>query len=192
MKLVALFLFTSLVMIAQDKNELPYYEIPEAPENYKAGTVAARMIDGLGFRFYWVTEGLTKHDLEYKPSESGKSTAETVQHIFELSEMILNTAMQQVNDFTVEPKALTYKEMRNQTLLNLKKASDILLKQDNLEDHKLIFKSTNGTREFPFWNLINGPIADAIWHCGQVVSFRRSSGNPYNSKASVLTGKVKN
>jgi hypothetical protein len=45
--------------------------------------------------------------------------------------------------------------------------------------------------EFPFWNQLNGPIADALWHCGQVISFRRSSGNPYNSKASVFSGKVR-
>ena len=36
-----------------------------------------------------------------------------------------------------------------------------------------------------------GPIADALWHVGQVVTFRRSSGNPFNSKASVFTGKVR-
>ena len=41
------------------------------------------------------------------------------------------------------------------------------------------------------WNQINGPIADALWHCGQVVSFRRASGNPYNSKASLFTGKLR-
>lgn len=43
----------------------------------------------------------------------------------------------------------------------------------------------------PFYNLINGPIADAIWHTGQLASFRRSSGNPINSKVNHFTGKVK-
>jgi len=33
---------------AQDK-ELPYYELPEYSKTYTAGTVAARMVDGLGF-----------------------------------------------------------------------------------------------------------------------------------------------
>ena len=44
--------------------------------------------------------------------------------------------------------------------------------------------------EFPLWNLINGPIQDAVWHSGQVVAFRRASGNPINSKISVFNGKV--
>lgn len=39
--------------------------------------------------------------------------------------------------------------------------------------------------------MLNGPIADALWHVGQVVSFRRSSGNPFNSKVSVFSGKVR-
>jgi hypothetical protein len=55
---------------------------------------------------------------------------------------------------------------------------------------KVIFKSDTGTREFPFWNILNGPVDDALWHVGQVITFRRSSGNPYNNKASVFTGKV--
>ncbi len=50
-------------------------------------------------------------------------------------------------------------------------------------------KRRSGTVEYPFWNNINGPIADAIWHVGQVVSFRRSSGNPFPKGVSVLTGK---
>jgi hypothetical protein len=77
------------------------------------------------------------------------------------------------------------------TLENLKKAADILRDSEDLSQFKIIFKGENGSREFPFWNQINGPIEDAIWHCGQVVSFRRSSGNPFNSKASVFTGKLR-
>ncbi|MFT7499284.1 MAG: hypothetical protein ACI8QP_001887, partial [Porticoccaceae bacterium] len=45
--------------------------------------------------------------------------------------------------------------------------------------------------EYPFWDLINGPIEDAVWHSGQLVSFRRSSGNPMNPKVNFLTGKVR-
>ena len=44
--------------------------------------------------------------------------------------------------------------------------------------------------EFPFWNQLNGPIEDAVWHCGQIVAFRRASGNPISKKISVFTGKV--
>jgi hypothetical protein len=40
------------------------------------------------------------------------------------------------------------------------------------------------------YNLINGPIADATWHTGQVASFRRSSGNPIHSKINQFSGTV--
>ena len=77
------------------------------------------------------------------------------------------------------------------TLLNFKTAADALRSEKDLTDFKLIFKSDKGSREFPFWNNINGPIADAIWHTGQVVLMRRASGNPFNSKVSVFNGKLR-
>ena len=71
-------------------------------------------------------------------------------------------------------------------------ASDILKSgKQKLEDSKMIFKNGDKSTEYPFWNEINGPISDALWHIGQVVTFRRSSGNPFNSKVSVLSGKVR-
>lgn len=53
--------------------ELPYKQIPEYPEQYTSGNVIARFIDGLGYRYYWATEGLREQDLAYKPSEKGKN-----------------------------------------------------------------------------------------------------------------------
>jgi hypothetical protein len=49
-----------------------------------------------------------------------------------------------------------------------------------------------GDTKLPFWNMINSPISDYLWHIGQVVSFRRSSGNPFNSKVEVFLGKIMN
>ena len=60
-----------------------------------------------------------------------------------------------------------------------------------LDEFDIVFINGERKTEFPFWNLLNGPIADALWHVGQVVTFRRSSGNPFNAKASVLTGKLR-
>jgi len=179
----------SLNMIdAQNKMEekLPYYEIPEYSKEYTAGTVAARMVDGLGFRYYWATEGLRDEDLAYKPSEDGRTTAETIDHIYGLTKVIVNSALNKPNTRVEEPE-MTFAEKRKKTLENIKIAADILRVSKDVSKFKTIF----GNNEYPFWNQINGPIADAIWHCGQVISFRRSSGNPYNSKASVFSGKVR-
>ena len=73
------------------------------------------------------------------------------------------------------------------TLENLQQASETLKNSKDIGQYKMIF----GEKEFPFWNAINGPIADAIWHVGQVVSFRRSSGNPINPKINHLSGTIK-
>ena len=189
-----LFIFSCALSIsAQDKDQaqLPYYEIPDASDTYTAGTVVARMIDGLGFRYYWATEGLRAEDLAFRPNEDARTTAETIDHIYGLSNVIVNAALKKANDRSVERPELSFSEKREQTLINFKTAADIMRTQDDLSSFNIIFKSDKGTSEFPFWNNINGPIEDAVWHCGQVVLLRRSSGNPFNSKASVFRGKVR-
>ena len=177
-------------VMSQEEN-LPYFEIPEYSDNYSAGTVAARMIDGLGFRYYWATDGLREQDLKFKPSEEARTCGETVDHILGLSKVIVNSTLNKANERGLDEPVLAFNEKRKQTLLNLKTAADILRKSDDLSGFTIAFKNDKGTAEYPFWNNINGPIADAIWHCGQIVSLRRSSGNPFNSKASLFTGKLR-
>lgn len=188
--LLVILIFMINSVTSQNK-ELPYYEIPDASEKYTAGTVVARLVDGLGFRFYWATEGLRDEDLAFKPSEDGRTTGETVDHIYGLTKVILNSALKLPNGNSEEDE-MTFAEKREKTLKMLKQASDIFRVSDDLSEFTIVFQRGENTSEFPFWNQINGPIADALWHCGQVITHRRTSGNPYNSKASVFTGKVRN
>jgi len=85
-------IFISTTAKAQDvaTTDLPYYQIPDYPEKFTAGTVAARVIDGLGFRYYWATESLRDVDLNYKPNDSARTTLETIDHIYGLSNVIVN------------------------------------------------------------------------------------------------------
>lgn len=178
----------------ESNNNLPFYQIPDYPASFTATGVAARLIDGLGFRYYWGTEGLRVEDLEYKPSEEGRTTLETLEHIHGLTKVVVNGVKSEPNVRRGgEREKLTYQELREKTLNNLKDASDLLhaMDDDQMDSLKIIFQRQDSSSEFPFWNLINGPIADAIWHVGQVVTFRRSSGNPFNSRASVFTGKLR-
>jgi len=187
-----LFLFFSIFssMQAQD---LPYFQIPEYPESYTAGSVSARMVDGLGFRYYWATEGLRPEDLNYKPSEKGRTSDETIAHIYGLSKVVVNATLKQTNDRPETLQILTFEEKRKKTLENFKTAADILRKADvkEMEEFIIIFGSGDKETKYPFWNNINGPIADAIWHAGQVVLLRRASGNPFNAKVSVFTGRLR-
>ena len=87
----ALFSLLCLLFFAQlhaQKASDYYYEIPEYPEVYTANTTSARMVDGLGFRYYWATEGLRAEDLQHKASESGRTSFETITHIYGLSKFI--------------------------------------------------------------------------------------------------------
>ncbi len=170
---------------AQNNTRPYYYEIPEAPKEYTAATVVSRMVDGLGFRYYWATEGLRPEDLTFKPNESARTTEQTIDHILGLSQVILNSTLKVANG--AKQPEMTFEEKRKKTLENLEKAAKILRNSKDISEYKIIF----GKTEFPYWNQINGPISDALWHTGQVVSFRRSSGNPFPKGVSVLRGTKK-
>lgn len=190
MKSFSFLILVCTVISSSAQEKLPYYEIPEAPETFTAGNVVSRMIDGVGFRYYWGTEGLREKDLSFKPSEEARSSFETIKHIYGLTNVILNSVTQQVNTGEKIPE-MSFHEIRKKTLINLKKTSDILRGSDDISKFNIVFKRGDNSSEFPFWNQLNGPISDALWHIGQVVTFRRSSGNPFNSKASLFSGKLR-
>lgn len=169
-----------------------YHSIAAYPESYSAETVAARMIDGLAFRYYWATEGLRQEDLDYKPSSEARTSQETIDHILSLSAIVFATA--KGNPYSgIHYSDMTFVEKRAATLNYLEMASELLKSTDTpgLDSLMIKFQFDERSSEYPFWNLINGPISDAIWHVGQVVSFRRASGNPFNSNVSVLRGKLR-
>lgn len=187
MKKVLLFSFLLVGFVSQSQDKLPYHEIPEAPENFTAGTVAARAVDGLGFRYYWATEGLRQEDLDFRPNDDARSSMETIEHIYELSKMIVNCALKKDNALKEVDAPTSFEDLRKATLFNFKTTSDVFNEIDDVSQFKLIFDKY----EVEFWTLIHGPIEDAVWHCGQVVLLRRSSGNPFNSKVSVFSGKLR-
>ncbi|WP_436516145.1 DinB family protein [Ekhidna sp. To15] len=185
-----LFFATIYTVSGQGNPDDFYYEIPDVPEKYSEGTVAARVVDGLGFRYYWATEGLRPADLAFRPSEEARTIEETIDHVVVLTQILLE-AVNERPFAGIELGGMTYEEKRSLTLENIRKSS-VKLKSsfaEDLERYDMIFSSGS---EFPFWNLLNGPIADAINHVGQIISIRRTNGNPYNQNISVLSGKVKN
>lgn len=186
-------LFFASKSFAQMNEELPLKEIPKAPEKFTASTVVCRMIEGVGFRYYWATEGLRSEDLDYKPSAEARTSRETLDHIYGLSQTILSAARNIPNNYD-DGEGYEFSELRERTLRNFKEASMIFRNdpEADLNTHNAIFQRDGKTTEYPFWNMINGPIEDAAWHVGQIVSFRRSSGNSFDSKASLFSGKLRN
>ncbi|MDX1686092.1 MAG: hypothetical protein R3275_12715 [Saprospiraceae bacterium] len=174
------------------EEKTPYFnQIPDYPEEVTPASVLTRMVEGLGYRFYWVTKDLRPEDLEYRPSDDGKSTLETIEHILELSRMVRNSIEGLPNIRPVPDEDLSYPELRARSLENLKVVSQALradLTQE-IEGFNVTFQRGETTRTYPFWNMINGPLSDALYHTGQIVAYRRASGNPVDPNVSVFHGK---
>ena len=107
--------------------ELPYFEIPDYPENYTAGTVAARVLDGLGYRYYWATEGLRPEDLSYKPSEDSREVLETLKHVRGLARTSMLTIQGKPIEGGGAADNMSFEEVRKETLEFIKTASDVLI-----------------------------------------------------------------
>ena len=60
------------------QENLPFYEISNYPESYSEAEIVGRIIDGLGFRYYWATEGLTEEDLNFRLPNDSRSSIETI------------------------------------------------------------------------------------------------------------------
>jgi hypothetical protein len=186
-------LFLSYMNNSYSQVELPFSKIPKAPKEISSSTITARMIQGLGFRYYWATEDLTTKDLLYRPSEDAQSNYETLEHIYSLALMINNATNSTPNILPLKEMPNNFESLRKETLnqLEIACANFLAAGENDIESMNIIFKRKNDQSSFPIWNLINGPISDAIYHTGQIISFRRTSGNPVPKGVNVFLG-VKN
>lgn len=164
-----------------------FKQIPDTPETISSTNSIARMIDGIGFRYYWATENLTDRELEFSPGNGSMNITELNLHIYDLAFIThktfgLNASYQKEsfpNFITARKEILSLYESSSKHLK--------LLNNDNiLNDYIVNPKSFDG--KFPFWYLLNGHIADCLTHIGQITSWRRISGNP-QPKVNVFLGK---
>jgi hypothetical protein len=147
-------------------------------------------MDGLGFRYYWATDGLTEQDLAYRPSDSGRSMIESLGHIYNIVTMVKNTFTGEVFEMPEKDPGLEFAELRRATLECIREVSDQLKESSGkeLEGRMARFRIGGQEHAFPFWNTINGTMSDALNHVGQIVSFRRTVGNPIDPAVNVFLG----
>ena len=149
-----------------------YSSISEYPETISAQTVIIRMLDGLGFRFYWAVKGLNEEDFAFLPAPGRWSILETIDHIWGLVYWIHGSLYKGEGTRPDIPV-----ELIDQVLEMI---SQIQIRFEEMDDTELDAYRLRGK---PFWNLINGPIEDAVYHTGQIDTLRRIAGNPPENAA---------
>lgn len=127
----------------------------------------------MGFRYRWGTEGLREEDYEYRPSPGNMTVGELLGHVHGLVNWVLLSLGGEVQP---SPKSLSLQEIRGLTLEKIVGIRSVLVGMSPKELASCRVRTRR--EEYPFWNLINGPLSDALTHIGQVVSWRRLNGNP--------------
>lgn len=145
-----------------------FRSITTYPQQQNANGILMRLIDGLGFRFYWATEGLTEDDYSFSPGGGCQSIGELIGHVWGLVNWIhLNVLGEGISD--TKPEDLVGR--REQVFQGL---YDIRSHVEAIGQEELFALQIEGR---PLWHMINGPLSDALTHTGQINSFRRLNGN---------------
>lgn len=162
----------------------PYQTLPSPPKDLSEGKILARLVDGIGFRYRVATDGFTQKEIDFCPIEGSMNMMELMQHIYNLITWA-GAAFQL--DFTKKQSFSGFEDYRSETLNICQKFSQHLnsLTTEDLEKVSIYLKRVD--THYPFWFLINGPLADILTHVGQINSWRRISGNPV-PKISSFTG----
>jgi hypothetical protein len=148
-------------------DQVPFYKIPDAPAAVTAGTILGRLVDSVGFRFRWAAEGLQDADLAYRPAPDCMTHAELILHIHDL---LVSTA-RNAGLAPVEP--LTDASSCRRMISSVLDLSSRLSSR-----FKAMTDSDLASCTPKLWNMVNGPLADALTHIGQVLSWRRLAGAP--------------
>ena len=168
-----------------DKNqELPFDDISKTPNDLTATNTLLRMVEGLAFRYRWATENLSEENIKFKPHPTSMSVEEVNAHIFDLvdsTNRVFGGEKQNKDSLN------SFHKLRIKSLNILADLSE-RLKEMSDEDLSEIEKNTS--RKLPFWYWINGPLADALTHVGQITSWRRIAGNPQLKGINVFIGTI--
>lgn len=154
--------------------DLPYTTLPAPPGAMRGGTALARLVDAFGFRYRWATEGLDESTLSFRPVEGAHDLRALLGHVHDLVTWVRD-GIAGARPRAPRPQAL--EALRRVTLEAVVELREALLALDDAAIGRIeLVHPTRG--RFPIWNAINGPLADALTHVGQVNSWRRIAGRP--------------
>jgi hypothetical protein len=180
-----------LAAAAEEERVMPapsfdFRSLPPGPETVTGSAVLVRMVEGIGFRFFWATEGLRESDLSFRPTPETMSIADLAGHVLDLVAWVALSAGAIPAGPREPERPLPFPEARQRVLevLSLLRARFAGMSDEEIGTIRI------GSRAGPVpWpHLVNGPLADALTHVGQINVLRRASGNPV-PKANVFLGR---
>jgi len=161
-----------------------YNTLPDAPEELDSNGVLARLVDGMGFRYHWATEGIQESLLSFRPCEGAMTLAELLAHMnvlvrwvdHELRRTLSDPPQEQDRGQLIPPTE--WPLLRTDTLERLAGLRSLLAETSpkSLLGASITSRRKQGPQSF--WCAINGPLADFLTHVGQVASWRRIANDP--------------
>lgn len=153
-----------------------------------ACNVLARLVEGLGFRYRWAVDGLGAEDMDFRAAEGCMSLGQLLDHLRFLARWVERNVVaaaegtepvtypsccEGLPDPAGDPAAFA-----TQTLGAWASLRDQLLRLDAAGLARVQLIGGKEPTAFPVWNMINGPLADALTHVGQLNAWRRQLGKP--------------
>jgi hypothetical protein len=152
--------------------DLPFSRIPEPPEQVRGATVLGRLVEGLAFRYRWATESLPDGIADHRPGPQSMTLLELLQHI----ERLVAWVDRHLGGVPEPAPEAHLAELRRVTLGRLASLAGRLRTMPDTTLAASRLEHREGAE--PFWSMINGPLADALTHVGQVNAWRRLAGAP--------------
>lgn len=168
-KLILIFLLfmSSFSYCQENKAQLPYDISPTYPKKATGRILMAKMLDELGYKYYWATDSLLNDEMR-NTFNSRNLPRLLLEEVYRMSENIINYSSEN-NNPGLKLEEMSFEDFRKNTLLNLKEASNILI------------KNTDATH-FSNLNLFVKSIAISNSYCDQIISFRENIGKPFKAK----------
>jgi hypothetical protein len=163
-----------------------FRSLPPGPDAVTGSAVLVRLVEGIGFRFRWATEGLRDADLSFRPTPETMSIDGLARHVLGLATWVAAAAGALPEAAGAPGPETAFAEIR-QRVLEVFAGLRARLSGMNDDEIAAIRMGSRG-ETFPWPHIVNGPLADALTHVGQINVLRRSNGNP-TPKANVFLGR---
>ena len=155
--------------------QLPYNKKPTYPKKNTVRILMAKMLDELGYKYYWATDSLLNDEMSNAFNSSNLPRL-LLEGVYQMSENIINYSSANKMKPGLKLEEMSFEDFRKNTLLNLKEASNILIKNAD-------------TTHFSNLNLFVKSIVISNSYCDQIISFRENIGKPFKLKNDFIVQK---